>query len=180
MGGLMTLRAARTAAGGGGGGFSTVRSSFAITGDSDGWNGWTSRERVLASSLTDVSATQLRISWKASSAFQLKIAKAYVQLKGAGTYDFSTTPVQILFSGGSSAVVAANGVIVSDAVTFTYDGTSDLIVSTYSDATAGFSSSNSNVRSTLWQKSGDDAATVTPVGGATGSAMDIVWLIEAS
>jgi hypothetical protein len=171
----------RFAAGGGGGGGSwqTVRASFTVDTDSSGWFGWTARERVLASSLTDVSGSQIRISVKASTVGQLKIAKMYVDVRGAGTYDFAGTPTQVLFGGSASVLVSTGAIQASDAVSFAYDGTSDLIISMYHDGAAGYQGATTTARSTLWQKSGDDAATVTPSGGGPGSTHDIIWLIEA-
>jgi hypothetical protein len=160
--------------------FSIVRTSFTADADSSGWNGWTARERVLASSLTDISATQLRVSVKASPTGQLKIAKMYIGLKGTGTYDFASTPTQILFSGSGSILIPTGTVQASDAFTFAYDGTSDLVISMYHDAAAGYAGATDTSRSTLWQKAGDDAATLAPAGGGTGSTFDIIWLIEAA
>jgi hypothetical protein len=166
----------------GGGGsptFQTVRANLVTDIGSTGWSGWTARQVVLASSLTDLTASQIRISFKAVSSGQLKIAKAYVGFK-SGTNSFTATPTQLLFSGSASVLISANTVQATDPVAFAYDGLSDLVVTTYHDATAGYTAATTTARGTVYQKNSDDAATVSASGYSTGTTNDIIWLIEAA
>lgn len=164
-------------AGGGGGTWQTARTAFTANSDSTGWNGWTAREVVLASSLSDISGSKIRVSFKSSPTTQLKIAKAFVGIK-TGTLDYTTTPTPILFSGGAAITIPSNTVQVSDEVIFAYDGTVDLVFGMYHDATAGYAGATTTARSTLYQKNADNAATVSVSGFGTGTTHDIIWLVE--
>lgn len=114
----------------------------------------------------------------AATSSQLKIAKMYVGLK-ANTYDFASTPTPVLFGGSASIVIPTGIVQVSDDVTFAYDGTSDLVIAAYSDASAAYRGNSTAGRGEVYQKNADDAATLTPTGFSVGGIHDAIWLIEA-
>lgn len=142
--------------------------------NSGGWSGYTMRT-VIDKSLLGGSATKLRITFLGGFVASAEITKSYVQIRAASgdAYDFASTPAQVLFSGSANATLAANTQLVSDEVTLSIDGLSDLVVSVYSGSTTSISGgySNSLAGTTVngFYTSGDDAATVNSVSGQAGN-----------
>jgi hypothetical protein len=138
------------------------------------------RQRLFDTSLTDLAGSFVRITVKSAAASQLKIAKMYIG-PSAGTASFTSTPTQVTFDGGSASVLIASGgnLKVSDAIAFPYDGLSELVISTYHDATAGFLGSTSITNSRIVSKAGDDAATLTASGYSSGTINDVIYQLEA-
>jgi hypothetical protein len=111
-----------------------------------GWSGYTLRV-VVSSSLLGGSFTKLRVTYLGGVSATARVGETYVQ-ESAGSgdiYDFATTPSQILFSGvfGFTAL-AANTRLLSDELSLSLPGTSDLVITTYTDGTGSFSAAFSN------------------------------------
>jgi hypothetical protein len=164
--------------------WTTVKGPTTLNNDANGYGGYTLRERLPASVLTDIAGTQMRITLHAASGTQTVITKMYVGLKGAGNFDFATTPVQVLFSGSASkTVTAGSGPYTSDAFSLTYDGTSDLVIAIYSSAALNSNSYLSLAApqtTTVAYKLGDDAITTTVSGYTNAATGDVVEKIEVS
>ncbi|PZV36157.1 hypothetical protein [Mesorhizobium kowhaii] len=109
------------------------------TGNNGGWNGYTHRERILAAGLSNGGGSKVRVTLKAGSSAGFTIDSCYI---GAGasvgdTYDFETTPTQLLFNGGNAGVTVTTGnSILSDEITYTVDASKNLIVSMHFSATS--------------------------------------------
>lgn len=137
----------------------------ADSGPNTGWNGYTVRHRLGQSRLGGA-CSKIRVYGYASTT--AVIDKCYVQEAAAtgNVYDFSTTPVQILWSGSASHTFANLVLEVSDDTSLTISGTRDVIISLH------FSGS-SNMRgwtdipsgSGAYYKLGDEAATVAASAG---------------
>jgi hypothetical protein len=149
-----------------------------VTGASDGWAGYTLRQRIDVAAFTG-SGNYCQITFTASANSALNITKAYIQVKGAGALDFSSAPVQITFNSGSaSAVVSAGASITSDVISFPI-GTQSVVIAIYTAGAAGYKWSGA-VNTQVGYKLGDDAITQTPTGfNTSGSAQNIVATIAA-
>lgn len=151
-----------------------------VNSDNTGWAGYTMRQVLAASRLTDASGSQIRFTLQAATSNPIAVTKMYVQLKGAGTYDFSTTPIQVLSGGSASFTVPTNSSLVTDGAAFTYTGTADIVVSIYTSGTTGYKMSQTSSGDTNWFKAGDDAATVGASGySQTFNEYDVFPLVEA-
>lgn len=117
------------ASGGGGGSWSRI---FVILSGSSstGWGGYTVRNVV--NSLLLVPGTTIRITFRGpSSATTTTIGAAYVQIVDilGQPYSFSTTPVQILFSGSPSTVLNQNQILAADNIALGLTGLVNLVIS---------------------------------------------------
>lgn len=139
--------------------------------DSDGWDGYTGVERISASamSLPSGSIIKLRIKFQAASGEGFSITNAYIGHRaGSGDpYDFSATPVQLLFGGSANVDISASSEQWSDWASFSYNKTSNLLVSFYCGG--GSSSDAPRYETGLtgisdYEKVANDAATVNKTG----------------
>lgn len=111
----------------------------ALDANTGGWNNYTVVMRFAPAALTLPTAPILRIrfTFEAATTEGFQIGAAYVGHRaGAGdAYDFSTTPVQILFGGSGGVTISTSSTSTSDWATFAYDKTSDLLVAWYFNST---------------------------------------------
>lgn len=149
--------------------------SQSLTLNSNGWTGYTGVIRIPASAmaLPSGSITRIRFRLQAGSTEGFTVTNMYTEHRaGSGDpYDFATTPVQVLFAGSASKVIAAGTQEWSDWVTFAYDKTNDLLASFYCN---GGSSSDmlsyaTSTGATKYEKIANDAATVNKTGYSTAS-----------
>lgn len=154
-----------------------------VSGDDGGWNGYTLRQVINSAQLANTGLSKARVSFIASStAGGMVIGAAYIGMAaGSGdAYDFSTTPTQLLFSGGSGVTVAQGATTVSDMATFTIVPSGNLVISLQ------FTGASATLHSgplTGWQsyyKLGTDAATQNTSGYSTWTPAMCVSLIEAA
>jgi hypothetical protein len=149
--------------------------------NSTGWNGLTLRQVVPVSALA--AGSRLRFLIRSSgNATGFSLAKAYVGLQaGSGdSYDFASTPGQLLFSGNPNATVpGSNASLLSDALNFVQDGTAPLLLSAYFDATSNVGARSALTGWTSYFKAGDDAATVNATGySSSANAANLFAQIE--
>lgn len=148
--------------GGGGGGAWSTAFSWTDEAIANTWGGYSIRCVINSSVL--VAGSKMRITLGAgSNGFTL--SKCYIQTAAASgdPYDFSTTPVQVKFSGANSLTLAANASRLSDEIALAPNTSRNLIVSGYFSAgnvatNTAFSSMNT------YYASGDTAATVNASG----------------
>ena len=148
---------------------------------STGWSGYTIRT-VIGSSYLGGSATKLRLTFRGSGGGSVT-TKCYVQEAAASgdVYDYSGTPVQVLFSGAANfASIAAGVELVSDEVTISLSGTKNLVYGHLSGAAAwgsAFPAADVVPIASSWYRLGDEAATVDATTGYTpNSAYPVVKL----
>lgn len=142
-----------------------------LNSDSNGWNSFTGVIRVQASAMTLPSGgiTQVRLKLRAGSSEGFTVTNMYIGHRAAAgdAYDFATTPVQVLFGGSASKVIAAGTTEWSDWASFAYNKTDDLLGAFYC---AGGSSSDmlryalSVTGAEKYDKVANDAATVNKTG----------------
>ena len=155
--------------------------------NADGQNGQTHVERVAAAAMTLPSGaiTQVRVRFEAGSTEQLTITNAYVGHRaGAGdAYDFSTTPVQLLFSGAANVTIPAGTTQWSDWASFAYNKTSDMLVAYYMGGGTGADMdryvSGLSANYDHFNKAANDAATVDKTGYGTSSGVSTIKGIES-
>lgn len=159
--------------------------SNTLTGDNDAWNGYTVVVRLPASVLTlpSFDIVRLRVRLEAGSTQACTFSKAYVGHRaGSGdAYDFSTTPVQLLFSGGASGVASAGSTVTSDWANFAYDKTSDLLFAFYLGG--GTSSDMTRQKNPVtsvdsYYTNADEAATVNKSAGYTTQATNFLHAVN--
>lgn len=159
----------------------TALALAALSADNDGWNGYTLRF-VISSALVPKTFTQVRLSFQAGAAEGLDLAGTYIGLKGAGAYDFAATPAQVLFGGSGTLSLAANGTLVSDAVTLSGTTSDSIVVSVYcNSATDTFRISGSNdANYSSAYKFGNDLTTLTASGYSAYIARNFIYSMEVA
>lgn len=154
-----------------------IWSSFASwtpASNSSGWAGYTMR-LVVDASLTP-NASQLRFTLSTFTGFDgFTVRNAYVGIKAASgdAYDFSATPTQITFNGGSAGcTVGTSGAIVSDPASLSLSSADSLVIAvSLVDAGVALSSMAARPSQTGWlgyYKNANDAATVNATGYTSG------------
>lgn len=146
--------------------------SVTLTGNDNVNNGLTMVQRFETAALTMPPGTisQMRFTFQAAAAEGFTVTNAYVgHAAGSGdAYDFSTTPVQILWGGSGSKAIAAGTEELSDWVSFSYDKTSPLLIAFYFgggtsvDAPKFITGLGTNYA--RYYKTANDAATVNKTG----------------
>jgi hypothetical protein len=146
----------------------------------------TLRVRVPASlgGIADLAGTnrlQLRFTPAlTSSATTIQIDKCYIghAAPSGDLYDAADL-TQVLFGGGATLNVSSSTVagLESDPVAFSYDGTSDLILSFLINTSAAVIPTGGATGGGVWHASGDNAATLN-VSGFTSIATDAFGMME--
>lgn len=133
--------------------------------DSAGWSGYTARQTIPVAYLT--TGTKVRVTFKAGTSGMV-LSSAYIQTAaGSGDpYDFSATPVQILFSGAAGATLGANAELVSDEITLPITTATNLVVSMYFSGTTSLAARSLAGAVGYW-RSGNDASTVNTTSYST-------------
>lgn len=144
-------------------------------------SGYTFRTVFLSSALSYTGLTFCRVTFRSQDVTNgLTVAKAYIQTAGAGdAYDFSATPVQLTFNGGNANFsIGINATITSDPAVFTIPPSTNIVISGYTTAASGVGGkSGLGAGNRLYNKAGDDAATVNATGYSA-STDGIVWPID--
>lgn len=140
--------------------------------NSNGWNGFTWRQRIPAASLTDISGTLVRLGLQAGTTENLTITKAYIGLESGGNFQYASAPTQLTWDGGSaSTTITAGHVKLTDAVSLALDGTATVVISLYMNGGTGadtfrFTSTMNGVQ-TQFKGAVDEAALTGALSGYT-------------
>lgn len=104
--------------------------SYGLT--DSGWVNYTLRVVILSTSIVST-GTQTRFKITAPAGSTVIIGACYIGVQaGSGDpYDFASTPTQLLFSGSAGVTVSAGTTVYSDPVTFTVNGSQNLVCSAY-------------------------------------------------
>ena len=144
-------------------------------------NGYTMRTVILSGLLSNTGKKYCRVTFYAQDVtLGLTIDGAYIQTQGAGdAYDFSTTPVQLLFDGGSAGfAIAAGASKATDTATFTIPAGTNIVISCHTSANSGIGGkSGLATGSRLYFKAGASEAGTVDVTGYTASTDGTVWPI---
>lgn len=137
--------------------------------DESGWNGYTLRQWLDWSTLVGAAATKLRITMQGGSADTVTVGNVYVQTAGtvdADSANYSTTPIEVLFSGGSGFTSTNGSLEVSDPISISVGSGDDLVVGFYigTGDVLRRRSSGSGSTQEQYYKTGNDASTVTTSG----------------
>lgn len=159
--------------------------SQALDSDAGAQNGYTivMNFAVAALTLPSKGIARIRATFEGGSVEGLTITNAYVGHAAAAgdAYDFSATPVQLLFAGSASKVIGAGQTAISDWADFPYDKTSALLIAFYQGGgvgsdTARYKAAVANV--TQYYKLANDAATVNKTGYSSVAQLDVINKIE--
>lgn len=144
--------------------------SWVPNNNSAGWSGYTVRLVVGAAQFTQTgSKCRLTVNFGSNAG---NIGALYIgESAGSGgtNYAFSTTPVQVLFSGSPTLSLPTGGIVVSDEVLLPITGSADLVIAAYFN---GSTDLRVRMGETGWYqiyKSGNDASTVAATGYSGGS-----------
>jgi hypothetical protein len=167
---ISVMRARGTPVGGvGPTGWATV-ATLSPAGIDSGWAGTTMRQKIPSAIL--VAGSKMRITLGCGSGNVAHITAAYIQAKAASgdPYDFSTTPVQVLFAGSSTVSIPGLSTALSDDLVLAVSGSVDLIFSAQfassPDTTLGATSSATGFAN-YYKNGSSDAATVNTSGYTT-------------
>lgn len=145
--------------------------AVSLSTSSNGWGGYTGRTTIEAAQISAING-KVRIRFRAVAGSDVHVDKVFIgHADSAGSYAFDAAPTALTFSGGAAFVLPATEDVYSDWVDFTYDGTSDLVVSF--EVAAG---SDQNLAGevfatgfTTYSKAGADAETVAATGYTEGT-----------
>lgn len=155
--------------------------------DADAQNGQTHVERVAAAALSLPSGiiTQMRVTWEAGSTEQLNITEAYIGHRAASgdAFDFSVTPVPLLFGGVANVTIAAGTTKASDWASFAYNKISDLLIAYYMGGGTGADmvryTTGLGANYDHFNRAANDAATVDKSGYGTSAGVSTIKKIES-
>lgn len=174
MGAIQQVMLGYGPAGGGGGAWATAFDEPSIA-NYAGWEGYTMRQILGLPQL--LAGSKLRLTLRSGTA-GCTISNAYIQLRAASgdAYDFSTTPVQILFSGSAGITIPGSSLVVADDIILPIAATTPVLVSFAFPASpashVGGNSPGGGGVIVNYYKSGADAATVN-ASGYTSSAQTL-------
>lgn len=157
---------------GGGGTMWTTTATHAFSSNSSGWSGYTLRVIIPSSALA--AGSKLRITITARPGVSLVINNAYIQSAAASgdPYDYSTTPVQVLFSGSGGVTVAAGASVLTDDIALSPTGTENFVFAIYFTTASSIGITASLAGWSSWYIYGNRTTTVnessfTSIGAST-------------
>jgi len=158
--------------------------SAALFNDFSTSNGYTYRQMIPSSDISNAGRPYTRVTFKVSAKRPLTLNPIYIGQKAdsGDAYDFQTTPVELKFSGSSGFAAAAGQIVTSDPALFTIPIGKDLVISFYVSGDSGHNGfkKDQKVGWNYYYKGGNDAATVNATGYFTvGDASLSVSLVEA-
>lgn len=106
----------------------TTTATPALNTNSSGYTGLTARIVIPTAGI--VSGSKIRFTLKSPPGNSMVIAAAACQQQAASgdVYDFSTTPVAVLFSGSTGVTIAAGASLLTDDVTMAVSGSSPFVL----------------------------------------------------
>ena len=162
--------------GGGGGTMWTTTANVPFNSNSNGWRGYTLRVVIPAAALA--AGTKIRLTLTSRPGISLTINNAYIQQAAASgdPYDYSTTPVQILFSGVGGVTIGAGASVVTDDIILSPTGTQNFVVAIYFTTATSIGITISATGWDSWYISGNRTTTVNEssfmsIGGNTSSVI---------
>lgn len=138
-----------------------------------GYGGVTLRLSIPTAGLA--AGSKIRLTILGGTSTQTAISKAYTQIKtaaGGGSFNFASTPVQILFAGNPGIVIPGGYEVVTDDIALPIDGLTPLIVSMY--LTPGTCAVRRTDGGGGWNSgfiAGDDAASMGTTGSYNGMSV---------
>jgi len=162
----------------------TAAQSAASDTDAGGWNGYTIRQIIDTSEISNTGLAFIRVSISAASGEAYTFSNMYVGHAAAAgdVYDFESTPTEVLFSGGSGSALSSGQTKVSDQTTFQVSASKNLIVSFYgASANDGVAARGTETGWSAYWKNANDAATVNATGYAlSGNDVLGIFLVEVA
>ena len=152
-----------------------------FTQNSNAWNGFTVRQVIPSSAISNVGGTATRVTFHSGGLSGCVFDAAYIGHAAAAgdAYDFESTPVQLLFSGSGGATMGINVSLVSDSCSFIIQSGKNIVISAHF---SGVSEIKASTSMTGWQgyyKNASDAATVNATGYSSGLTDYFVENVES-
>lgn len=165
------------------GGAWAISAQSSVAGNSTIWNGYTHRQLIGPSALSNTGGSHVRLTLIAGTSVGATIDGVYIGHAAASgdVYDFETTPTQVLFSGSGSVSIGAGATTVSDAVAFSIDGSKTLLISVHFSGSSNISVEATRSGWTEYNKAAvSEAATVNVSGYSAGaSAAYLISKVES-
>lgn len=163
------------------GNWKTAAGPSGLDTNATGYAGYTLRQLIDKSVTSNGGGIASRVTFTSSTAADYVIANAYIQYQAASgdAYDFSTTPIQIFFSGLAGATVTAGTSLTSDPVPFVIDASKNIVVSVYASAASAI---RTKATVTGWRgfyKNANEAATVDATGYIEGNNAILVSQVDS-
>lgn len=161
---------------GAGSGWVTAQSWTPDSNDT-GWSGYTIRVRIKAAQIVAGSRFRLTLD---NGTNPIAMSSQYIQTRNmAGdTYDFSTTPIQVMYAGSPTISSGSGGTFVSDEILLSQTATEDIIISSYFSGATNLRRKNGITGWEYYFKIGNDSSTVD-ASGYSGVATAVMFpLVE--
>lgn len=113
----------------------TAAALHALDADEATWTGYTLRQLIPASAIPK-DGSAVRLAFRGGSVEGLDIAKVYVGIKGAGSFDFDGNQVPVLFGGSASVSLATNATQMSDTTALDVTTADTIVVTLYISSSA--------------------------------------------
>jgi hypothetical protein len=98
---------------------------------------WTIRIRLDADDLTDGTGSKIKLTLPHyGTDYTIEEMWIGVAASAGDIYDFQSSPTQVTFNGGATSITVTASDI-SDEITFSYDGSVDILISQYVDGVNG-------------------------------------------
>lgn len=144
---------------------------------SNGWTNYTIRVVVPVTAMGPlprgtITLVRAKLFGGASETFSVEAAYIGQQAASGDSYDFSTTPSQLLFSGVGNVIAPMGGSVWSDWVSLTWDKSTPLVYSidVATGTTTDMTALSVVAGVTSFYKTGNDAATIDATGYTSYSA----------
>lgn len=149
----------------------TTTATLTPNNTSNTWGGYTLRTVIPTSSLA--AGYKIRLTLKAPAGNSVVIANAYLQTQAASgdPFDYSATPIQVLFSGLSGTTIAAGATVVTDEIVIPVSGSVSIVFAAYFTTGAAMVTTNAANGAIGWDSYYWNANSTTIVNESGGTAM---------
>jgi len=163
-----------------GGSFTTTFSTTLTGGSAGGFDGYSARIIIPASSLT-TSGSTIRVTFEAHATLSTIINHASIGPRSGSTAGFASAPSELLFSGVSGCTISGGGSIVSDPLAFSLNETLDYLINIdWGDTGGNAKYNNPGLGGYFLNTTTDDQYNVTSGSGWNSDLYYHVTLIEVA
>lgn len=131
------------------------------------WGGYTLRNVIPVSALA--AGYKVRLTLTAPAGNNIVISNAYLQTQAASgdPYDYSTTPIQVFFSGVAGVTIPAGGSVVTDEVIVGVSGSTPIVFAAYFTTAASLRTATGSTGFASYYWAGNNTTTVNQSGGSS-------------
>lgn len=155
--------------------------SAVLTTNDTGWAGYTMRQFIPNTAISNPGGTKSRLTLQAASTGNpVRVSAMFINTRNpAGDpYDFVTTPIQVKYNGLVSWTIAPGGQIVTDEIAYAPASGDDVVISFYFQLATDLRRATSAPGWQVYYKFGNDASTVNASGYSPWFTADLVSKLE--